>query len=208
MAPPPPLPTPPPKPIAEWRDTHSRWVYGLKIGLPLVALAILSSLFLFSRAITIDGALPFAEVDIEDRLREPKMTDARIATTAENGATIDILADAVVPQGLEDAAARNAAGTITAPSGSVTTISAPLIEYRGAAQTAALTGGVKVASSGYQMVTDALDVSILDAKLASRGAVQAKGPLGTLHAGRMLLRQNDGGFVLVFNSGVKLVYTP
>ena len=43
-------------------NVHSRVVFWLKIILPLLALAILSTLFLFSRRIDTDQALPYAEV--------------------------------------------------------------------------------------------------------------------------------------------------
>lgn len=190
------------------RDRHTRRVRMLKVGLPLVALAIISSLFLFSRSITLDGALPFAEVDIADRLREPKMTQVRIATTSENGAVIDIEAATITPIGQTQAKASTAFGTITALTGQITTVQAALIDYDESAALAALTGGVQVRASGYTMTTDALDVNITDAQADSRNTVNAIGPLGTLDAGRMSIRQTPQGAVVVFKSGVRLLYTP
>ena len=52
-------------------NLHSRLVYWLKITLPLVALMILSSVFLLSRSIRPEDAIPFAEVDIADRVTPP-----------------------------------------------------------------------------------------------------------------------------------------
>jgi lipopolysaccharide export system protein LptC len=187
---------------------HSRRIRFLKMILPAVALAILSSLFLFSRSITLDGALPFAEVDIEDRLREPKMTDVRIATTAANGAAIDMTATTVIPKGKRRAIAKTATGKITALSGEVTNITAASLSYNDGAQKAALMGGVKIESGRYVMTTHALDVDIADAAATSRSEVQATGPLGDLTAGRMSVKQTDGKFLLVFNSGVQLLYKP
>ena len=187
---------------------HSRRIWFLKMILPAVALAILSSLFLFSRSITMDGAIPFAEVDIEDRLREPKMTDVRIATTAANGAAIDLTAATVVPKGKRRAIAHTATGKITALSGDVTNITADTLAFNDAAQEAALTGGVQIDSVGYVMTTQALDLDIASAAATSRSKVQATGPLGDLTAGRMNVIQTDGQFLLVFNSGVRLLYTP
>jgi lipopolysaccharide export system protein LptC len=190
------------------RDRHTRRVRVLKVGLPLVALAIMSSLFLFSSSITLDGALPFADVDVADRLREPKMTQVQIATTGASGAVIDINAATITPIGETQAKATTAFGTITALSGHVTQMQAAQIDYDEGAAAAALTGGVKVQASGYQMVTDALDVDIANAQADSRSTVNAIGPLGTLDAGRMSIRQNQTGVVVVFKSGVRLLYTP
>ncbi len=187
---------------------HSRRVRFLKMILPAVALAILSSLFLFSRSITMDGAIPFAEVDIEDRLREPKMTDVRVATTAANGAAIDLTAVTVIPKGNSRAIAQTASGKITALSGDVTYITAASLTYNDSAEKAALIGGVQIDSGGYEMTTQALDVDIANAAATSRSQVQATGPLGDLTAGRMSVQQNDGKFLLVFNSGVRLLYKP
>jgi lipopolysaccharide export system protein LptC len=187
---------------------HARRMRVLKVGLPLIALAILSSLFLFSRSITMDGALPYAELDIEDRLREPKMSGVRIATTADNGAVIDLTADTITPKGEGSANVRNAHGTITALGGTVTTLAAPQIDYDEGAAQAALTGGVTITASDYAMTTEALDVAIEDAQVQSRSNVRAVGPLGQLDAGLMTLTQQDGKFVLVFNSGVRLLYDP
>ena len=187
---------------------HSRRVRFLKMILPAVALAILSSLFLFSRSITMDGAIPFAEVDIEDRLHEPKMTDVRIATTAANGAAIELTAATVIPQGKRRAIANTATGKITALSGDVTNINATSLTYNDAAEKATLVGGVEIDSGGYVMTTRALDVDIANAAATSRSQVQATGPLGDLTAGRMSVQQTDGKFLLVFNSGVRLLYKP
>lgn len=190
------------------RDRHSRRVRVLKVGLPLVALAILSSLFMFSKSITLDGALPFAEVDIADRLREPKMTQVRIATTSENGAVIDIETAAITPIGQTKARASATFGTITSVLGQMTDIQAAQIDYDESAAKVALMGGVEVRASGYTMTTEAIDVDITDAQADSRSTVNAIGPLGTLDAGRMSISQTPQGAVVVFKSGVRLLYIP
>ena len=187
---------------------HARRIRFLKMILPLIAVAILSSLFLFSRSFTISGAIPFADVDIEDRLREPKMTDVRIATMAENGAEVNLTAVQIVPQETGNATAQTATGKITAVSGAVTDISASAIAYDDAMAKAELTGGVQITSGGYVMDTSALDIDITSATATSRDDVRAVGPLGQLDAGRMQISQSEGKFLLVFNSGVRLIYNP
>ena len=59
-----------------WRDgggAHSRVVAVLRIGLPLAALGLLSTLFLFSDRPR-NGALPFGEAEVQALLAEPRMT--------------------------------------------------------------------------------------------------------------------------------------
>jgi lipopolysaccharide export system protein LptC len=190
------------------RDRHLRRVRQLKVFLPLLALAIISSLFLFSRSITLEGVLPIAEVDIADRMREPKMTQVVIATTNADGAVIEITANAVVPLSEDQAKANRADGSITYASGEVTTLASPVVMYNDTTAMAELTGGVEVTSLGYVVNSAAFDVDINAATLDSRSDVVAVGPLGQLNAGRMHAKQTDGGLVLVFNSGVRLIYNP
>lgn len=190
------------------RDAHTRRVRFLKVTLPLLALGILSSLFLFSRSITMEGALPFAEVDIADRLREPKMTDATVATASENGSVISMTAVTVVPSQAGPVTSNAVQGTIKSLSGDVITLNAAHVLYSDGAQTAALTGGVLINSAGYDMTTDALDLAMQSATLDSRGTVRAIGPLGQLDAGLMSASQTKDGAVIVFKSGVQLLYTP
>ena len=72
-----------------------------------------------------------------------------------------------------------------------------------------LSGGAALdASSGYAVRTETL-VAALDQTFAeSAGAVTATGPQGDITAGQMRLDLIDGAYVLVFKSGVKLIYRP
>ena len=60
--------------MAGQTNLHSTVVAWLKVALALIALAMLSTLFLFSDKIDPSDAIPFAEVDIADRIREPRLT--------------------------------------------------------------------------------------------------------------------------------------
>jgi lipopolysaccharide export system protein LptC len=73
-------------------DGWSRLVALLKVLLPLTALAILSTLFLISNRINPDDALPYAEVDVEARLKEPRITAPTYAGTTSDGAALEVTA--------------------------------------------------------------------------------------------------------------------
>ena len=73
-------------------DAHTRVVTWLKIALPLAALAILSTLFLLADKIDPEDALPYAEVDVEDLAREPRMTLPSYAGTTSDGAALSLTA--------------------------------------------------------------------------------------------------------------------
>jgi lipopolysaccharide export system protein LptC len=180
---------------------RSRFLRAVKFVLPLLAVAILSSLFLFSQPITLGGALPFADIDLADRLREPKMTDVRLASTTDKGAELALTADAVVPTSTTQTIARNAKGTITPLNGNATTFTAPQISYTEDTALATLTGGVQITSADYTMTTEAMDVQINAAKLQSRSPVSAKGPLGTLQAGGHDCARKRWGAISVLQFG-------
>jgi lipopolysaccharide export system protein LptC len=74
------------------RDRHSRVVGWLKVALPLAALAILSTLFLLSDRIDPEDALPYAEVDVEELAREPRMTAPTYAGMTTDGAALSLTA--------------------------------------------------------------------------------------------------------------------
>ena len=78
-------------------NLHSRLVAVLKVALPLIALGILSSLFLLSGRIDPEDAIPYAEVDVAARLREPRMTDAGFAGVTADGAALTLNAAEAKP---------------------------------------------------------------------------------------------------------------
>ena len=55
-------------------DRHSRVVSWLKVLFPLIALALLSTLFLLSRAIEPQAVIPFADNEVQERLRDQHIT--------------------------------------------------------------------------------------------------------------------------------------
>ena len=75
-----------------------------------------------------------------------------------------------------------------------------------------LNGNVRAeTSTGFHIQSQELVTDLDGILLSSESPVQALAPFGTLDAGNMMLNQSDvtnDGHVLVFNGGVKLIYTP
>ncbi len=194
-------------------DRHTRVVGWLKVALPLLALAILSTLFLLSDRIDPDAALPYAEVDVEERAREPRMTAPTYAGTTSDGAALTLSADEARPAA--DGAPAGAQGLrldLATPDGAVTELRAVTAVLDETAREIVLSGGVTVTtSSGYRLETAELAARMDRSGLASRAPVTATGPVGELQAGGMELGQDNrtpGAYLLVFNQGVRLVYRP
>lgn len=191
-------------------NLHSRVVMILKITLPLVALAILSSLFLFSAPIDPEDAIPYADVEIADRLAQPRMTGAGFSTVTSDGATLTLSAEAAVPKA-GGATVTGLSGLLQSPDGASTQITAAKAELDRAEGQLQLTEGVTLQTSqGYDIRTDAVNVATDRTAMESPGPVQATAPMGELTAGRvqMTIAADGKTYLLVFNKGVRLLYQP
>ena len=79
------------------------------------------------------------------------------------------------------------------------------------AQQIRLRDGVTVISStGYVLTSDSMVSSIDHMDVESLAPVQGEGPLGTLVAGKMHIKQieNSNDIQMLFTDGVKMVYLP
>jgi lipopolysaccharide export system protein LptC len=194
-------------------DAHSRVVGWLKVVLPLAALAILSTLFLVARRIDPEAALPYAEVDVEDLAREPRMTAPAYAGKTSDGAALTLSAEEARPAA-EGSAAR-AAGLrldLATPDGATTRLVAAEAVMEDATRQVLLSGGVTIStSSGYVLETTDMAVKLDRTGFESRSPVTATGPAGEIRADRLVLGQDNmtpGAYVLVFKGDVRLVYQP
>lgn len=194
-------------------DRHTRLVGWLKVALPLTALAILSTLFLVARRIDPEAALPYAEVDVEDLAREPRMTAPTYAGTTEDGAALTLSASEARPAA--DGTPAKAAGLrleLATPDGGRTELLAAEAVMDDATRQVHLSGGVVLTtSSGYRLETAEVAAKLDRTGLESRAPVVATGPAGEIRADGMVLSQDNrtpGAYVLVFKGSVRLVYQP
>ncbi len=199
--------------LAPADNLHSKLVLWLKIILPLAALGLLATLFLFGRAVSPEDAIPYASSNIADLVKEPRVTTPVFAGMTADGAALTIRADEARPGVAGSANAGSAtdmSGLIEMPGGSTATMTAKVARMDQTARQAILTGGVNLASStGYTVVTDGMSVALDETDVTSLAPVVANGPAGTIHAQGMHLGQEpSGGYVLDFTGGVTLVYTP
>jgi lipopolysaccharide export system protein LptC len=194
-------------------NRHSRIVAGLKVALPLIALAILSTLFLVSRTIDPADAIPYARVDVEDRVREPRMTLPSYAGVTPDGTSVTLTAIEARPDAGDGggATAKGVVAEVVTQSGAMTRIRAVTAALGAGANTLDLMGGVEITdANGMILQTDRLIVATDRTNVESEGSVTAYGPLGQLQAGRMMLTQDspDKTYVLLFKDGVKVIYQP
>ena len=199
-------------------DLHSHLVAWLKILLPLAALGILSTLFLLSRSIDPEDAIPYAEVDVTELARESRLSSPEFSGVTRDGAAITITAASAQPD-LQDPNRASAAG-LHAVLETETDLRAEFSAGIGTVDTTAgqarLRGGVRLTTSaGYSLTTDAITTALRDTHIEATSAVVAEAPYGSVTAGGMVLSAapvaDTGGerqYFLVFNKGVKLLYLP
>jgi len=197
--------------MASSLNRYSQWVFWLKIILPIVALAVLSTLFLFARKVEFDGSLPYAEVEVNDLANDPRLTAPEYAGITNDGVAIRVAAKTVKPgaDGTGMATADEVVALYESSNGGKITLNAKAGSLDQAKALLTLTGDVVVnTSDGYRLNSDEMVSSLSVTDLVADGAVRAIAPFGTIDAGAMQLTGTEGNHQLVFKKGVRLVYKP
>lgn len=195
-------------------NTHSRLVAWLKIILPLIALGMLSSIFLVSRSIDPTASLPYSQVELDERAREPRLTAPRFSGVTSDGAHVTLDASDMRPD-LSDPGrgrATDLVARMVTPDGATTDMRAADGFIDTTAGTYRMTGDVQLdSSSGYRIAADELGGTFNASELDATGSVRADSPLGTITSDRLQMRENPetpGHYVLVFKDRVRLIYQP
>ncbi len=201
--------------LARPDNLHSRLVFWLKILLPLAALTILSTLFLLSRNIRPEDAIPYADVDVADRIRTPRLTAPDFAGVTADGAALSLkAAEARVSTdgSATPGAINDLVGLLETPDGAHTDLTAKTATLDPVGRTMVMGGGVTIANSaGYRVQTQGIRVALDRTRLDSDGKVTGTGPDFTFEAGSLHLGLVDPvqhTYLLVFNDGVRMVYLP
>ena len=191
-------------------NLHSRLVGVLKVLLPLLALAILSTLFLVSRKINPEDAIPYADVDIEDRLRDPKMTGAALAGMTRDGSALTLSAAVAKPGAGAGGSLSQVTGSLQTPDGRANALAAAMVQADPDSHLILLSGGAEFADTqGWTVTTEGLRIATDRTRVESTGPVGITGPIGQLTADHMTFHRpggTSGPYVLVFNGQVRLLY--
>ena len=194
-------------------DRYTRLVSWLKVLFPLVALALLSTLFLLSRGIDPGQSIPFAEKEIQERLRDQQITAPFFTGATAQGDELTFYADVLTtPDGkIGSNKAENVRVTITTAQGTSYRLQSNAAEIDLATNRAELTDDVVImTSTGYRLTSDLMTSGLSSLDVESPGPVYGTAPEGTLEAGAMTVTQpqNGGATQLFFTNRVKLIYKP
>lgn len=191
--------------------TRTRIVRWLRVLLPLLALVLLSTLFLFSRQSDTESQIPYAEVDAESMARDPRMVAPQFSGVTDDGAQIRLEASQAdigkVPAG------QDLRLDWQRPDGLKADLTAPDAGVQG--DTIQLRGGVQMkTSSGWTVDADQIDAATDRSQITANDGVEAQAPFGQITAQQMELKpngetaENDGDAILNFSGGVRLIYQP
>ena len=188
-------------------------VAWLKVILPLLALAILATLFLVPKDVDLDSAIPFADVELEQRLRDQQITQPSFSAQTPQGHTVSVTASMAHPDAETPSrtVAENISAKIAMTNGQSITIEAANGEMDADFKEVVLDDGVSVqTTSGLSVDTVTMTVSLDELRAETGGTVTATTDFGRLEAGRMALRPAGDGddIYLFFTKGVRLLYTP
>ena len=192
-------------------DSYSRWVSWLKVLLPMMALALLATMFLLSRNVDPTASIPFAETEIAERLRGQQVTAPFFSGTTTSGDQVTIAAGTMMTVSDLNNAVQDLSAQIDLASGTRIVLTANTGTFDMTRGASALEGDVIITTSGgMRLMTDVLETDFEDLAVESPGPVQGVMPAGTLRAGKMRLTRDPKAenAHLIFTNGVKLIYDP
>ena len=193
-------------------DRYSRMIAFLKVLLPLMALALLSTLFLLSQNTEPMASIPFAEAEVNERMRDQQITGPFFSGSTEQGDQISFSAGKIgVADGNGRVTANDISAQIDLSSGARLVFFADLGEVDIANDTSVLSGKVLITTStGYKINSERLVSAMTSLNMESPNKIIAEGPLGTFSAGSMRLTFSEKTKFtqMIFTNAVKLIYDP
>ena len=186
---------------------RSLGVQAAKVGLPVLAVGIIASFFLFSNA-RYDDAVTFDGVDLSALGEGLKLTNPRFTGATAKGEPFTVTAEWALPDGPrpENVELSNVSGELNMIDGRFVELSALGGNLMPRANIVELSGSVAfVSSDGYELRASRARLEADRNLLTAEGPVTAKGPMGRIEAGslRVERRGEDGDFIW-FENRVKV----
>lgn len=193
-------------------DRRSSVIYGLKVVLPILALALLSTIFLVARKPPEESFLPYV-AQLKDRKDGADgMRSSLYTGSTKAGDAVSVKAHSVTPDATESGLlhADDLELDINYTDGRVLAIQSKGASFDEGGDAIDLEGAVHIVTSdGYDMRTERLIAQTKTGIATSPGPVTVDAPMGQLTAGAMEITRQEGdasATQMVFTQGVKLVY--
>lgn len=192
-------------------NLHSQLVGWAKIILPLCALALLSTLFLFARGSGAPSEVTMTRV--EAIAREQRLSAPEFSGVTDEGAIIVVAAKSARPgdSGPDTVTIEEIRMRMDNPDGSNVEVNAIMGEIDGRSQVAYFEGLARIETSGgFAMETNGLTANLETGVIMSDGLIEIRAPFGILTAGNVMFQASadDTGQQMLFTNGVRLLYSP
>lgn len=193
---------------------HSRIVGILKVGLPLVAIGMLASIFLVQTDDRLGGDLVFSQGDIDALGKGLRITNPTFTGTTAGQDRFRFTAALVEPDAAPPERARitTLAGEVALHEGPVVALEADTGDLHIPTERLDVAGNVRLSTSeGYRMVSDQATLDLKAGSIVAGNAVQTTGPLGRIDSGSLIVQPaaaSGEARRFSFGNGVRLVYDP
>jgi len=191
------------------RNSYSRMVAWLKILLPLIALGVLGTVFLFNSKDSFEVGFTFSRADIETLEKGSFIKNPQINGITKKGEPFHLTADEIRPQGNNNnvVVITNLNAEFLFDTGEWAKITSDSALMDVVAQTVWFENGGQLATSdGNIAVVETLHLLIASGELQGSGIV-ANGPLGRISAENFRIESREGeNRVLWFENNVKMRY--
>ncbi|QHQ36850.1 hypothetical protein [Algicella marina] len=200
-------------------DRYSRFVAALKVGLPLVAMALLASVFMLGTRSELPGGLSFSDADLQALGTGLKVTEPRFSGASLDGDLYDFMADEVIPRdaSLEIADIAALEGTIRFRDGRSVHVSSATAAIDLPGERILLGEGMRLESSdGYVARAEDVRIDLKGGRIWGEGKVYAEGPIGEISSEEFLIESGEetalteigNESVITFTNDVKVRYVP
>lgn len=197
--------------MATYKNFHTWFVGWVKIILPLVAIGLLSTMFLFARSPSETPDIPVAQ--LEELAREQQITSPQFSSVTDDGSVVAVSAKNAKPESgsattllVEDLNI-----DVDSADGTTMNVTSGMSILNSKDRTARLNGLSRVTtSSGYTMETVGISADLRTGEIISDGPLEVHAPFGELSAGkvRIAVSKDGDGQQMLFTQGVRLLYTP
>ncbi len=186
----------------------------LKVALPLAALALLSSVFLLASPVDPEDAIRTAEIDVEERARDPRLTSARFAGVTQDGSALRIETRTARsdPQAVLRFQVTGLELHLDPPDSDPVLARADSGVIDRGAGWFWMSGPVSLqAGAGYRLESTHVEGALDRTLIIMDQPVSGTAPAGRIEAGNLRLERTpspDSRNRLVFGGGVRLIYQP
>jgi lipopolysaccharide export system protein LptC len=192
-------------------NSYSFFVAWVKTLLPIAALGMLSTIFLFSGKVDVTKSLPYADLNVADIIREQRITRPYFTGISEGGIEFALSAAYATPDAKKPSVLNVSELDIEfkSPKGSKTKITASAGLVNAKTNYASISQGVRLDSKlNFLIATERLDIYFNHSYASTNGPFKGVFPLGSIDSGNMVLKMITGKQQILFTNGVRMLYQP